>query len=95
MFIFLKIKQMSILKRKSYQKTKGEKQMAMKISPMRTEVLVNGTSGTTNKKVMVGKRGSCNYIIFCHLSVGVHQSNTMCEEEPRKRSMKRKLAAFS
>lgn len=95
MFIFLKIKQISIFKRKTYQTMKDDEQMAMKISPMRREDLVNGTSGPTNKKLMVGKTESCNYIIVCQLSLGRHQSNTMCNEEARKQNMRRKLAASS
>lgn len=69
--------------------------MAMKISPMRIEDLINGTSGTTNKKLMAGKRESFNYIIFCQLSLGVYQSNTVCKEESRKWNIKSKLAASS
>lgn len=74
---------------------KGDEQMAIKIAPMGREDLVNGTSGTTNKKLMVGKRESCNYIIFCQLPLVVHQSNTMCKEESRKWNMKRKLGSSS
>lgn len=47
---------MNILNRKSYQNIKGDEQMAMKISLLRREDLVNGTSGTTNKKLMAGKK---------------------------------------
>ena len=35
---------------------KGDEQKAMKVSPVRREDLVSGTSGATSKKLMVGER---------------------------------------
>lgn len=64
MFIFLKVKQMSIFKRKTYQTMKGNEQMAMKISPTRREDLVNGASGTTNKKLVVGREKVVTALYF-------------------------------
>lgn len=55
-FIFLKLKHISILKIKSQQGMKSDEQKAMRVSPVRREDLVSGTSGTTSKKLMVGER---------------------------------------
>lgn len=64
-FVFLKLKRISILKRKSMkeQGMKADEQKAMKVSPVRREDLVSGTSGTTSKKLMVGESYNC--IICC------------------------------
>lgn len=55
-FIFLKLKQISILKSKRQQGMKGDEQKAIRISPVRREGLVSRTSGTTSKKLMVQER---------------------------------------
>lgn len=62
-FIFLKLKRISILKRKSQQGMKVDGQKAMKLSPVRREDLVSGNSGTTSKKLMVGESYNC--IVCC------------------------------
>lgn len=45
------------------QGVKVDEQKAIKVSPVRREDLVSGTSGTTSKKLMVGESYNC--IICC------------------------------